>query len=213
MKHILFPLFFCLFAVAATAQRIDFKQPISYSKVNPTKVPTAAQSAFWYNTTTGKLYRYDKAGAEWVDYSGGDYAEMGISNDTLSISFAATTADTLEGMTAGSTSGFTLNSDGGILTYNGASVKRFLLNYNTSFTFAENANIVRSYIVQNGSAVLKTRARQTVTTAGDNVNTSGNCILTLSPGDTVGLFFVPSAHTGTDALTVYEVNVSLVEID
>ena len=213
MKQTLVFIIFCLFAGVATAQKVDFRLPISYSKVNPSLVPSASKSAFWYNTATGVLWRYDKASAAWVDYSGGSYAEMVIENDTLSISFAGTTADTLEGMTAGSTSGFTLNADGGILTYNGDVVKRFLLTYSTTFTFAENANIVRSYIAQNGSAVLKTRARRTITTAGDNANTSGNCVLTLSPGDTVGLFFVPSTHTGTDALTVYEVSVSLVEID
>lgn len=212
MKQTLFLLIFCFCALFASAQKIDFKQPISYSKVNPSKVPTASQSHFWYNTATGVLWRYDKAETAWVEYQSRAYAEMGISNDTLSISFAATTPDTLEGMTAGNLSGFTLNSDGDLLTYTGATTKKFLLTYSASFTFAE-AVPVWAYIVKSGTVQYMSRTRVLPATAGNTVNVSGTSIVSLSQGQTIALFFVPTTHSGTDALTVYEANVSLVEIE
>ena len=116
MKHIILLLAFCAAFFGATAQKVDFRQPISYSKVNPTRTPTAAQSHFWYNTVTGIMYRYDKTVVAWVTYETQNYAEFGISNDTLSISFAGTTPDTLQGMTSANLSGFTLSTDGGVLT-------------------------------------------------------------------------------------------------
>lgn len=212
MKQTLLFIIFCLFAGVVTAQKVDFRLPISYSKVNPSLVPSASKSAFWYNTVTGILWRYDKASAAWVEYNSRAYAEMGISNDTLSISFAGTTADTLEGLTSGSLSGFTHNSEGGVLTYTGLSSKKFLLTYSASFTFAE-AVPVWAYIVQSGTSKLLSRTRALPATAGNTVNVSGNTILTLTTGQTVSLFFVPTTHTGTDALTVYEANVTLTEIE
>ena len=206
---------FFLFAFAAslmTAQKVDFRLPITYSKVNPVQVPTASKSAFWYNSATGILWRYDKTAVAWVEYQSRAYAEMGISNDTLSISFAATTADTLEGFTSGSLSGFTHNSEGGVLTYSGPHTKKFLVNYSVSFTFAE-AVPVWAYIQVSGSAQLLSRTRALPATAGNTVNVSGQTIVTLTTGQTVALFFVPTAHTGTDALTVYEGNVTLTEIE
>jgi hypothetical protein len=212
MKQIILFFLFSLCALFLTAQKVDFRQPISYSKVNPVNVPSASKSAFWYNTATGVLWRYDKASAAWVEYNSRAYAEMGISNDTLSISFAATTPDTLEGLTSGSLSGFTHNSEGGVLTYTGLTTKKFLLTYSASFTFAE-AVPVWAYIVQSGTSQLLSRTRALPATAGNTVNVAGNTIVTLTTGQTISLFFVPTAHTGTDALTVYEANVSLVEIE
>lgn len=212
MKQTFFLFLFALFATVLTAQKVDFRLPFSYSKQNPVQVPTASKSAFWYNTVTGILWRYDKASADWVEYNSRAYAEMGISNDTLSISFAGTTADTLEGLTSGSLSGFTHNSEGGVLTYTGLTSKKFLLTYSASFTFAE-AVPVWAYIVQSGTSKLLSRTRALPATAGNTVNVSGNTILTLTTGQTVSLFFVPTTHTGTDALTVYEANVTLTEIE
>lgn len=207
-------LFFLFLGILSfvNAQKVDYKQPISYSKVDPTRTPTAFQSHFWYNTTSGVLWRYDKAEVSWAEYNSRAYAEMGISNDTLSISFAATTPDTLEGMTAGNLSGFTLNSDGDLLTYTGATTKKFLLTYSASFTFAE-AVPVWAYIVKSGSVQYMSRTRVLPATAGNTVNVSGTSIVSLSQGQTIALFFVPTTHSGTDALTVYEANVSLVEIE
>ena len=143
MKQTLLIFFFALCALFVTAQKVNYRLPISYSKVDPTNVPTATQSAFWYNTATGIFWRYDKTAAAWTEYQSRAYAEVGIENDTLSISFAATTADTLEGMTAGSLSGFTVNSDG-LLVYSGPHTKKFLLNYSASFTFAEAVPVWRT---------------------------------------------------------------------
>jgi len=213
MKQAIFLLIFCFCALFATAQKVSYRLPISYSTVNPSIVPTASKSVFWYNTATRVLWHYDRTPgvAAWVEYNSRAYAEMGISNDTLSISFAGTTADTLEGMTAGSLSGFTLSSDG-LLIYSGPHTKKFLLTYSTSFTFAE-AVPVWAYIVQSGTSKLLSRTRALPATAGNTVCVSGNTIVTLTTGQTIALFFVPTTHTGTDALTVYEANVTLVEIE
>lgn len=212
MKQALLIFFFSFCTLFVTAQKVNYRIPISYSKVDPTNVPTAVQSAFWYNTVSGVLWKYDKTETEWTEYNSRLYAEMGISNDTLSISFAGTTADTLEGFTSGSLSGFTHNSEGGVLTYTGLHTKKFLLTYSASFTFAE-AVPVWAYIVQSGTAKLLSRTRALPATAGNTVNVSGQTILTLTTGQTIALFFVPTTHTGTDVLTVYEGNVTLTEIE
>lgn len=211
MKKLFFLFAFAFSFLSLKAQKVDFKQPISYSKLNPTKTPTAAQSAFWYNTATGVLWRYDKTTAAWVTYEDQNYAELTISNDTLSISFAGTTPDTLEGFTASNLSGFTLDTDGGVLTYTGTETKKFLLTYSVSFTFAE-AVVMNAYIQKSGSIVYPTRTRNLPATAGNTVNSAATAIITLTAGQTVSLFFVPVTHTGTDALTVYEAGVTLVEI-
>ena len=211
MKHIILLLAFCAAFFGATAQKVDFRQPISYSKVNPTRTPTAAQSHFWYNTATGIMYRYDKTVVAWVTYETQNYAEFGISNDTLSISFAGTTPDTLQGMTSANLSGFTLSTDGGVLTYAGTETKRFLVNYSVSFTFAE-AVVVSAYLVKSGTIQYPTKTRNLGATAGNTVNSAATAIITFTPGQTLSLFFVPASHTGTDALTVYEANVSILEI-
>lgn len=212
MKQILFLLLFCLCAFFAGAQKVDYKIPFDYSKVSPTRTPSAIKSAFWYNTETGVLWNYDKTAGAWVEYLSKNYGEMGISNDTLSLSFAATTADTLQGMTGGSLSGFLVSADGGNLVYIGAHTKTFLAKYSASFTFAE-AVPVWAYLQVSGSAKLLSRTRALPATAGNTVNVAGQTIVTLTPGQTVSLFFVPTTHSGTDALTVYEANVTLTEIE
>lgn len=214
MKKTLLFFLFAFAALSMTAQKVDFRLPITYSKQNPSIVPNASKSVFWYNTATRVLWHYDRTPGvvAWVEYNSRAYAEMGISNDTLSISFAGTTADTLEGLTSGSLSGFTHNSEGGVLTYSGPHTKKFLVNYSASFTFAE-AVPVWAYIVQSGTAKLLSRTRALPATAGNTVNVSGQTIVTLTTGQTIALFFVPTAHTGTDALTVYEANVTLTEIE
>jgi hypothetical protein len=214
MKRLIFFFAFALLAIAVEAQKVNYRLPISYSTSNPTIVPAAANSVFWYNTSTRTLWHYDRTPGvvAWVEYNSRAYAEMGINNDTLSLSFSATTADTLEGLTSGSLSGFTNNTEGGVLTYSGPHTKKFLLTYSASFTFAE-AVPVWAYIVQSGTSKLLSRTRALPATAGNTVNVSGQTILTLTTGQTVALFFVPTTHTGTDALTVYEANVTLVEIE
>ena len=136
---------------------------------------------------------------------------MGIENDTLTLSFAATTADTLTGMTSGFLNGFAFDSDFA-LRYTGNKQARFYLNYSVSFTFAEAANTISSYIKQNTTVVYKSKRRQKVISVGDNVTSSGGCILTLEPGDRILLFFQPTTHTGSDDLTVYECNLALTQL-
>ena len=213
MKKLLFLfgplLFFCHGSYAQGGHTINYFHPIPYTKQNPTTAPKVSQSKFLYNTETGVLWQY-RNGA-WTKHNEQSYASMVISNDTLSISYAGTTADTLEGMTSGGLSDFTLDADGGTLTYTGALTKTFKVNYSTSFTFAE-ASVVFAYMVKNGTIVYPTRTRNLPATAGNMVNSAGQGIITLSTGNTVGLFFVPGTHTGTDVLTVYEANVILEEL-
>lgn len=213
MKKILFLFVFVASFFSIEAQRVDFRLPISYSKRNPVNTPNASTPAFWYNTETGVMWRYNKTTTDWEVFVDQSYAELGMSNaSALTISFAATTADTLLGMTAGQLSAdFAVSSDGGVLTYSGTETKKFLLTYSVSFTFAE-AVVVNAYIQRSGAPVYPTRTRNLPATAGNTVNSAGNSIVTLTSGQTLSLFFVPASHTGTDILTVSEANISLVEI-
>lgn len=212
MKNTLFAIFAVLTLFGtATAQKIDRYLPVGYTKIVPSAVPNIAATQLRFNTANSSLYKYNRNTGQWETIGENYYAEMGISNDTLSISFAGTTPDTLEGLTSGDLSGFAHNSEGGVLTYNGTTTKRFLVNYSTSFTFAE-AVVVNAYIVISGTIQYPTRTRNLPATAGNTVSSSGSAIITLTPGQTVSLFFVPASHTGTDALTVYEANVTLTEI-
>lgn len=208
-KFLALAIFLCL-SLTAIGQAVSFYLPVTYSKYAPTKAPKSGASNLWFNTSNSCLYRYVKD-AGWENLNAPNHAQFGISNDTLSISFAGTTADTLQGMTAGSLSGFSLSSDGGVLTYNGTRAKTFSLNYSASFTFAE-AVVVSSYLVRSGTIIYPTKTRVLGATAGNMVSVSGTAIVSLSPGQTLSLFFVPATHTGTDALTVYEANVTLTEL-
>lgn len=210
MRKILALAIFCCLTMTGMGQAVSFYLPVTYSKYAPVKAPKSGASNLWFNTSNSSLYRYVKD-AGWENLNAPSHAEFGISNDTLSISFAATTADTLQGMTAGSLSGFTLSSDGGVLTYGGARAKTFLVNYSASFTFAE-AVVVSSYLVRSGTIIYPTKTRVLGATAGNMVSVSGTAIVSLSPGQTLSLFFVPGTHTGTDALTVYEANVTLTQL-
>lgn len=216
MRIIFILSFYLLFLSNAFSQgghKIDAFVSIPYTKYAPvaTKAPSVGQSNLLYNSVSGILYKWNKSSAHWEDYNSQDYAELGISNDTLSISFAGTTPDTLLGMTSTNLQGFTLSSDGGVLTYTGDRTKTFLLSYSTSFTFAE-ASVMFAYIVKNGAIIYPTRTRNLGATAGNMVNSAGNAIFSISPGQTLSLFFVPGTHTGTDALTVYETNIIISEL-
>lgn len=211
MKNILILLFVGFFSAFLNAQKIDYIRGTAYSTSNPTARPTNARPyQLWKNTATGILWVWDNANSVWSRQNPEYYGEMGIENDTLTLGFAATTADTLEGVTAGLLNGFALDGDFSI-RYTGEKQGRFLLNYSTSFTFAE-AGTITSYVKQNTTIVYKSKRRQIVATAGNNVTSSGNCLLTLQPGDRILLFFQPTTHTGSDDLTVYECNVSLTQL-
>lgn len=92
---------------------------------------------------------------------------MGIEQDTITLAFAATTADTVEGFTAGLLHGFSLGGDHSLI-YTGARQGRFLLNYSVSFTFAE-AGTLTSYVKVNTDIKYKSRRRQIAATAGNVV--------------------------------------------
>lgn len=211
MKKLLFLLAILCTVQSVQAQKIDYLRPVAYSKQNPSAAPTSTKpSQLWLNTETGTLWVWDKAERDWAHVANDYYGEMGISNDTIPLSFAATTADTLEELTAGFLHGFALDGDFA-LRYTGTKPGKFLLNYSTSFTFAE-AGVMFAFVKQNTSIVYRGRSRSLVATAGNIVTSSGNCILTLEPGDRVILFFQPSSHSGSDNLTVYECNVSLTQL-
>ena len=210
MKHLIF--FFLLFSFSISAQKIDRWGPIPYSKQVPTKTPKVTDSQVWYNTTNSTFSIYDRTNAEWDDLqtTGISYGEMSISNDTTSLSFAATTALPVEELTVGLIEGFTMLSDSA-LRWDGATAN-FMLHYHASVSFAEAANILNAYPVIGTTPVYRARSRQTATLTADRVNLSGSSLITLTQGQTVRLMFVPSAHTGTDALTIYECGLSLTQL-
>lgn len=215
MKQIVFVFAIIAAALCLTnsmqAQTISSKQPVAYSASNPSAAPNGSRpQQLWLNTETGILYAWDKSASAWYRQNNDYYGEMGIDNDTLTLAFAAVTADTLEGLTAGQLHGFSLGGDHSLI-YTGTKQGRFLLNYSVSFTFAE-AGTLTSYVKQNTTVVNRSRRRQIVSTAGNVVTVSGECILTLSTNDKVSLWFFPTSHTGSDDLTVYECGVTLTQL-
>lgn len=214
MKQIIFVLAIIAALVLpdrAQAQTISSKQPVAYSTANPSAAPNGSRpQQLWFNTETGILWAWDKSASTWYRQNNDYYGEMGISDDTLTLAFAAVTPDTLEGLTAGQLHGFSLGGDHSLI-YTGTRQGRFLLNYSVSFTFAE-AGTLTSYVKQNTTVVNRSRRRQIVATAGNVVTVSGECILTLSTNDKVSLWFFPTAHTGSDDLTVYECGVTLTQL-
>jgi len=214
MKH-LFLILTVIFALAlpdfADAQKVASTQGVAYSTSNPTTAPSSGRPhQLWLNTETGILFAWDKSARSWYRQNNDLYGEMGIEQDTLTLAFAATTADTVEGFTAGLLHGFSLGGDHSLI-YTGARQGRFLLNYSVSFTFAE-AGTLTSYVKVNTDIEYKSRRRQIVATAGNVVTVSGSCIVTLETSDTISLWFFPTAHTGSDDLTVYEANISLAQL-
>ena len=214
MKH-LFLILTVIFALAlpdfADAQKVASTQGVAYSTSNPATAPSSGRPhQLWLNTETGILFAWDKSARAWYRQNNDLYGEMGIEQDTLTLAFAATTADTVEGFTAGLLHGFSLGGDHSLI-YTGARQGRFLLNYSVSFTFAE-AGTLTSYVKVNTDIEYKSRRRQIVATAGNVVTVSGSCIVTLETNDTVSLWFFPTAHTGSDDLTVYEANIALTQL-
>lgn len=168
MKHILLILT-VIFALAlpdfADAQKIASVQGVAYSTSNPSAPPSNSRPyQLWFNTETGILFAWDKSARAWYRQNNDLYGEMGIEQDTLTLAFAATTADTVEGFTAGLLHGFSLGGDHSLI-YTGARQGRFLLNYSVSFTFAE-AGTLTSYVKVNTDIEYKSRRRQIVATAG-----------------------------------------------
>lgn len=213
MKYILI-LTCCLFLAASaklSAQRVDYVYGVAYSTQDPSAFPrTNRPWQVWKNTATGVLWNFDRTQGKWIPDNLVYYGEMGIEADTLTNAYAAAAEDTIRGFTAGLLSGFALDGDFA-LRYTGTTPNTFLLTYSTTVTFAEAATLTM-YVKQNTSIVYKSRQRQIVATAGNNVNVSGNCLLTLSPGDRIALFLFPTSHSGSDDLTVYEANIALTQV-
>ena len=151
MKH-LFLILTVIFALAlpdfADAQKVASTQGVAYSTSNPSAPPSNSRPyQLWLNTETGILFAWDKSARAWYRQNNDLYGEMGIEQDTLTLAFASTTADTVEGFTAGLLHGFSLGGDHSLI-YTGARQGRFLLNYSVSFTFAE-AGTLTSYVKVN----------------------------------------------------------------
>lgn len=211
MKKLFF-LFCFLSALAVNAQQVKNWGMVPYGPVTPTVKPAVYDYHVFFNTTNSDLYTYNRTTKVWGAVAKQlAYGEMSINNDTTSISFAATTAAPVEELTAGQLSGFTMVGDSA-LRYDGLAAGKFLVNYSASFSFAEAANIINGYPIINTTSFLRARFRQTATLTTDRVNVSGSGILTLTPGQTIRFMFVPSTHTGTDVLTVYEFNLNATQL-
>lgn len=214
MKHIIAILaILAIFTFQATAQKVDTRTTIPNSKRIPTTAPKLWESHLWFNTATSDLYKYDRSTKVWgVMQMTPAHAEMSISNDTSTISFAATTPAPIQDLTSGPISGFTMISDS-LLRFDGLEAKTFQVSYSGSILFAEAANIIRGYVEVNGSASTRTQFRQTQTLTTENETVGGTALITLNPGALVRFMFVPSAHTGTDILTIYQFNLNLVQVN
>jgi len=197
----------------ATAQVVNRTLPTSYSTRVPTNTPSLTQSHLWFHTGASTLYGYDRATSEWAPYSKqAAYGEISISSDTATLSFTGTTPAAIDELTTGLLRDFSFTNDS-TLTYDGAAAGVFHISYSTSFSFAE-AGIMNGYIKVGSTAVTRSKFRQSVTTAtSERVNAAGSCIVNLSPGDIIRFVFAPSSHTGTDVLTVYEMNLNARQIN
>lgn len=212
MKKLIF-LFCLMLSFFAQAQRITRILPVPYSTRVPSNVPKAADSRLWFNTTNSKLYGFDWDTQEWAPYSKeAAYGEISISNDTSTLSYAGTTPAAIGGLTSGPLSDFSITNDS-TLTYDGAAAGLFRISYTASISFGE-AGIMTGYVKVGSTILYRTRFRQTVTTATtERLNVMGSCLYTLNPGDIIRVVFAPGTHTGTDVLTVYELNLNLEQVN
>ena len=202
-------------ALSMSAQRVKFKFPVDYLRQEPSASLTLPRSTepqlkffsnnlYTYNTVELAYQRFAKVPA---------YAEMSISNDTSTVSFAGTTATVLQDLTTGPKSGFTLISDS-LLRFDGNATGTFRIEYSASLSFTEAANIVNGFVQVNGSEVTRSRFRQTVTTANtERINVAGSFITTLAPDALVRFMLVPSTHTGSDDILVYQFNLNIVQLE
>jgi hypothetical protein len=218
MKQLLFIV--CLLSsFAANAQSISRWWSIPLSTRTPTNTPRIGSTTeTWFKAGPGDFYTWSRTNSEWQknlntgnlsDYTA--YGEISIANDTASISFAATTAVPVEELTSGLMSNFSMVSDSA-LEYTGDATGKFLINYSLTVSFAEAANIITAYPIINTTAVTRGRSRETVTLTTDKDGIQGSCIVTLNPGDTVRLMVAPSAHTGSDVLTIFECNINVTQL-
>lgn len=212
MKKILFTFsLLVLMAFSMNAQRVYYKHAVDYLKEAPTDIPSSktnqlkhyANDLYTYDAVEGTYRKFAKA--PW-------YAEMSISNDTSTVTFAGTTATVLQDLTAGPIAGFTLVSDS-LLRYDGNATGVFRVSYSASLSFTEAANIINGYVQVNGVEATRSRFRQTVTTANtERINIAGSFITSLAPDALLRFMLVPSTHTGSDDILVYQFNLNIVQI-
>lgn len=213
MKKIFFLIAFAFAFFTVEAQKVDTRVLIPQSKRVPTTDPKLWESHLWMNTTTSDLSKFNRSTQEWeVVQTTPTYGEMSISNDTSTISFAATTAAPIEDLTVGLASGFSMVSDS-VLRYDGEEAKVFRISYSGSILFAEAANIIRGYVEVNGTEQTRTKFRQTMTLTTENETIAGSALVTLNPGARIRFMFQPSTHTGTDILTIYQFNLNVVQVN
>lgn len=200
-------------ASGLSAQKINRWMAPAYSNRVPTSAPSLTESHLWFNYTNSTLYGYNRTNAEWTAFSQkAAYGEMSISNDTSTLSFTNTTPAAIGGLTAGPLSDFTLTTDS-TLRYDGAVRGTFQVIYSASISFAE-AGVMTGYIKAGTTILYRTRFRQSITTATTERNyVGGTALVELYPGDVLKVVFAPGTHTGTDALTVYECNLGVVQVN
>jgi hypothetical protein len=212
-KVILLLSFFCLLYTATQAQSIKFWGMIPYSVSVPTNNPSATGAHIWYDQTRNDLFIYDRTHREWAALAKAPaYGEISLSNDTSSLSFAATTALPVEDLTAGLMNDFSLVGDSA-LRYNGYRTKVFRVNYSATVQFAEAANTIFMYVDLSGTPALRSRQRQTLALTTDKGNIAGSCIVSMSTGQTLRLMTAPTAHTGTDIALIVEANLNVEQLN
>lgn len=213
-RFILFALVLMATVFQAAAQKIYWRIPVDYLRQEPTHtttIPGSKDSKLKYYGN--KLYNYDNVELVYRKVAmEPSYAEMSISNDTSTVTFAATTPTVLQDLTAGPVSGFTMISDS-LLRFDGKATGVFKVDYSASLSFTEAANIINGYVQVNGAEVTRSRFRQTVTTANsERINVAGSFITSLAPNALVRFMLVPSTHTGSDDILVYQFNLNIVQL-
>ena len=213
MKKAFFLIFFALSFFTLEAQKVYRTFETKYGKGDPVFSPRENENHQWFNTTNSKFSLYNRTEAAWEHVSTkADYAEMSISNDTSTISFAATTPAVLQDLTAGPISGFTMISDS-LLRYDGLETAVFSVSYSSSISFAEAAGLINMYVEVNGTENKRTHVRQSTTLTTEKESISNSALISLSPGALVRVMVVPATHTGTDIFTAFEFNLNLREVN
>jgi hypothetical protein len=216
MKHLFLILMLAFTWSAVSAQRVKFKFPIDYLRQEPSHTLTIPRSTepqlkfynnnlYTYNTTELVYQKFAKRPA---------YAEMSISNDTSTVTFAGTTATVLQDLTVGPKSAeFTMISDS-VLQFTGNATGVFRISYSLSMSFTEAANIINGFIQVNGTEAPRSKFRQTITTANtERVNVAVSFIVSLPADALVRLMLQPSTHTSSDDILVYQANINIVQLE
>lgn len=215
MKHLFLLLMLALTWSTVSAQRVKNRFQVDYLRQTPDAaltVPRANENMLKYYSNN--LYAYNTVELAYQRFAKVPaYAEMSISNDTSTITFAGTTATVIQDLTTGPKSGFTLISDS-LLRFDGNATGVFRVSYSASMSFTEAANIINGFVQVNGTEAPRSKFRQTITTAStERVNVAGSFIVSLAPDALIRFMFQPSTHTGSDDLLVYQFNLNIVQLE